>query len=111
MFILNTKIGWKRLKKDSSKHAFEGVSQYEYLEDVTTKLSEEARGVLDRYLPIWKWVEGRSPNPNIEMAKEREADRNLWFIYYNKMATWSWRMGNTTSNAAASPAPAVLGPL
>ena len=109
-FIRNTEIGWKQLKRDSSKHAFEGVSQYEYVEDVTIKVSREARGVLDRYLHKWNWVEGRTPNPNIEMAIEREADRNLWRVYYNMKATWSRKMGNTTSNAAAPLPPAVEEP-
>ena len=38
------------MKRDASKNSFEGVSQYEYLEDVTIKVSGEARVVLDRYL-------------------------------------------------------------
>ena len=55
-------------------------------------------------------MEGRTPNPNIEMALEREADRNLWHLYYNMKSTWSRKMGNTTSNAAAPLPPTVEEP-
>ena len=37
-FIRNTEIAWKMLKRDASKHASEGVSQYEFLEELGVKV-------------------------------------------------------------------------
>ena len=56
MFIRNTEIAWKILKRDASKHTSGGVSQYEFLEEIGLKVEGEARDVLDCYLkcpPYW----------------------------------------------------------
>ena len=60
-FIKNTEIGLKHLKRDASKHTSEGVSHYEFLEDLGVKVEGEARKVLDQYLDRWNWGQGRIP--------------------------------------------------
>ena len=76
------------LKRDASKHASGGVSQYEFLEETGLKVEGEARDVLDQYLDKWNWSQGRIlvPNPNLEAAKEREEVRTQWRLYYHKHA-------------------------
>ena len=41
------------LKRDASKHASKGVSQYEFLEEVGVKVEGGACDVLDEYLDKW----------------------------------------------------------
>ena len=52
-FIKNTEIAWKVFKRDASKYASEGVSQYEFLEEIGIKVEGEARDVLDQL-----WIDG-----------------------------------------------------
>ena len=47
------------LKRDASKHASGGVSQYEFLEETGLKVEGEAQDVLNHYLDKWNWGEGR----------------------------------------------------
>lgn len=75
-FISNTKIDWEQLKRDVAKHASEGMSQYEFLEDLGVKLEGEARNVLDPSLDEWNGGQGIILNTNIEMAKQREVVRS-----------------------------------
>ena len=59
-FIKNTKIAWKMHKRDASMHASEGVEQYDFLEELGTKVEGEARDVLDQFLDKWNWGQGRT---------------------------------------------------
>ena len=111
-FIRNTEIAWKMLKRDASKHASGGVSQYEFLEETGLKVEGEARDVLDQYLDRWNWGQGRIlvQNPNLEAAKEREEVRSQWRLYYHKHGVWARRISSTSSNAVAPSPPKVTEP-
>lgn len=69
------------MKRESQRHLIKGVSQYEYLKSLGSKLTGEARGVLDTFLDKWNWKDVN--NPNLEEAKKREAARSLWRAYYD----------------------------
>lgn len=65
------KMGWKELQRDSSKHNVpKGVSQYEYLKGLGSKLEGDARQV---WILIWKNGKGgeKNPKPKHRLAKER----------------------------------------
>lgn len=65
------------------------------------KLSGEARNVLDTSLDKWNWWDGRIWNPNLHMAKEREAVRFQRRMYYHMHALWARKISSTNSNATA----------
>lgn len=74
------------IRRNSKKQLIKGVSQYEYLESLGSKLTREARQVLDTFLYKWSWTNIKTPN--LEGAKEREAAHALW----RKLRTRAWTM-------------------
>ena len=80
IFILDAQVGWKALVKDATHHLGGGISKYGYMEGLLSRLGGQARRLLEKYMYRCNWQ--KDDNPNILNAIAREADRQIWRIFY-----------------------------
>ena len=96
-FNRDAQIGWRDIRRESQEHLIEGVSQYEYQERVGSKLTGEAKKVLNSFLNKWQWTNRK--NPNLEKATEREGAHALWRKFYHKTGAWTMKMIHSSTTA------------
>ena len=77
-----------------------GVTEFEYLSNLGTKMTGEARQILYNFLD--KWDFDIAENLNNEAAVKFEAYRDIWRTWYKKISTWTFKQINTT-NARSEP--------
>ena len=83
-FILDSEVGWEQVSNNPNLHVTAGVTQYEYLKTLLSKLPGQAKKHLKLYIQEWDWRQ--SKNSNQVAAKEREEARAVWRVFYKQRA-------------------------
>ena len=89
IFIKDARIGWRSLLSDPMKQLGNGISQYEYLESLWSKLGGQARRLLYNYIDKWDYRD--ISNLFYEEAVTREASRAKWRNFYKAKSIFDLR--------------------
>ena len=95
VFIRKVRRGWVDLKKNTQRHLTEGVSQYEYLQEIGKLMDGQAARLLEEFIDDWDY--SNEGGTYYEEVVTREAARDKWRAYYHHRACYNMRCGNSTA--------------
>ena len=54
-FIQDANFGWENIQNEPQRHLANGITQYEYLKSLGSRLGGQARCLLDNYIAKWDY--------------------------------------------------------
>ena len=82
---MDSEVGWEQIANNPNLYRTQGVTQYEYLKTLLSKLTGQAKRHLKQYL--LEWDRRLETNPNLAAMKARGLARSVWRKrFYKKRA-------------------------